>query len=118
VSRAEDGFVPEDPSCWISPAGKVTFVGGKAGDSHCEVARTLGDATAGRELEEKGWLHVSYSSIYRGYRDGRDLEPTQAQLDALWDISVRVAEVLGEEDYPVVRFRRFIHDNAPKEALA
>jgi hypothetical protein len=117
-TKDTDGFIAEDPSCWISPAGKVTFVNE---GSHCSVARDLGDERAGRGLEEKGYLHVSYSSVMKGWgsgNDGREIDPTQAQLDALWDISVRVEKALNDsEDYCVRRYRKFIEDNPVKETL-
>jgi hypothetical protein len=36
-------------------------------------------------LEAKGWMHLSYGSIYSGGR-----EPTQAQLDTLFVIEIKV----------------------------
>lgn len=118
MRRDPDGFAPEDPSCWIAPNGKVHFVGEDA--SHSIIARILGDQNGGAELEGKGYLHVSYSSIMPGYdvRTQREIEPTQAQLDALFDIVLRVEAVLGKDEHIARRFHYFIQHNAPKESYA
>jgi hypothetical protein len=70
--------------CWIAPDGKASHLGEVAGfGSHCGVAVELGDQSGGRELDEKGYMHVSYGGPYFG-DPGR--APTQAQLDTLFDI--------------------------------
>jgi hypothetical protein len=71
---------------WIAPDGKASHlnfsVPGEG--SHCTLAEyVLKDDTGGRGLDAKGFLHLSGGGPYMG-RAGH--EPTQAQLDTLFDI--------------------------------
>lgn len=105
----------EDQSCWIDPKGKVTFVD-EFGGSHCRAAEGLGDPTGGVELERKGYLHISWSSIYTGYdeRSGQYLNPTQAQLDATFDLAQAIEEY-HPGSYVARRFREFIEQHQVKD---
>lgn len=112
-------FMPdtEDQSCWISPTGAVTFVD-EFGGSHCRAAEHLGDKTGGVGLEEQGYLHVSYSSVYTGYdaKTGKYLDPTQAQLDQLFDLAIAIKNYRGDS-YVADRFMKFIEQHAVKEPV-
>ena len=61
---------------WISPSGRIHHV---PDYGHCKKAVELGDETGGRRLEREGWAHCSLGSIVI-LRN-----PTQAQIDALYD---------------------------------
>jgi hypothetical protein len=113
-SRLQGTFNVNDPSCWIKPDGTIFYVNHS---SHVELAQDLGDSTGGRELEGKGWLHISGASIYAGYDEWRDsyIPPTQAQIDALFDIG-QLCQQAGDE-YFTIRYNRFIEKYAPKETL-
>ena len=99
--------VPGDGSCWIAPDGTITWVGNR---SHCGVAEDiLKDVTGGRQLEEAGYVHLSF-----GYTDmASGKVPTQSQLDALSDI---VTDLKGRNesfsDGVSSRIERFIRKNS------
>lgn len=100
----------EDQSCWIAPDGKVTFV--ENGESHVRTADALGDETGGSKLEDEGYLHISYASIYTGYTvaEGRPIPPTQAQVDAVFLLAEHIAKEYPSS-YVAERFFRFIEQN-------
>lgn len=84
---------------WLAPDGTSSHVGG----SHVRVAAELGDETGGRELEKKGYLHVSGGYVSAG----KDMEPTQAQLDTLFDIEQKLIKDGGQRrSEPISNFLR------------
>lgn len=96
-----------DPSCWIAPDGKVTFVHDYDG-SHCRAAvDALDDDTGGAMLERQGYLHVSGGSVYTGY-DAESIPPTQAQIDSLFDIVMVLKSSDRHDSYYVNRYEAFI----------
>jgi hypothetical protein len=105
----------EDQSCWISPEGKVTFAQGAL---HSTIAReVLGDETGGRDLERAGYVHVSWTSVYGGYSPERGvMEPTQAQLDALFDLSQHIQKY-HPESRVAKKFLTYIEDSQRRAEL-
>lgn len=73
---------------WLAPDGTSSHLGDRMGRSHHSVAYNLDDPTGGRDLEDKGYLHVSYGSPFFA-KPGT--VPTQAQLDRLFDIQQELA---------------------------
>ena len=69
---------------WIDPSGKAYHLSDKPGlGSHGGLAENLlDDPDRGRGLEDRGFLHLSYGWVMYADRT----RPTQAQLDAVWDI--------------------------------
>lgn len=69
---------------WISPAGEFYPVGYMC---HIHESENLADGSGMSEAqrEEAGWMKMSSEKVHMGYRKGRDLKPTQAQLDAVFD---------------------------------
>lgn len=67
-------------SAWIDTEGNVFHV---PECKHWDVAELLGSTSD--KLEAKGWMHLSFGSIYAGRK-----EPTQAQLDTLFIIELKV----------------------------
>ena len=102
-----------DPSCWIDRAGKVTWVATHGG-SHCRAAEAIGDKTGGVELERQGYLHISWTSVYTGYdaERGDYLDPSQPQLDALFDIAQAIE---ATDEYLAKRYMEFISQHQVKE---
>ncbi len=78
--RIDPDLVQPHLSAWIDPEGNVYHV---PECKHWKVAELLGSRMD--TLEAKGWMHLSYGNIYSGGR-----EPTQAQLDALFVIELKV----------------------------
>lgn len=103
------GEVADDPSCWIDRNGDVYFVH-ENGGSHSSTCRRITDSGDGMYmLEQKGWLHVSYTNIYTGYDSAhsREVLPTQAQIDAIFDLAMaasKVCERTGGRNYVAERF--------------
>lgn len=91
-------YIDNDPSCWIGRDGSIYFVNDNGG-SHSSTCRRITDTTDGMwKLEGEGWLHMSYTNIYTGYdqRRGREIAPTQAQVDAVFDLAM-AAQAVAEE---------------------
>lgn len=84
---------------WIAKDGTSYHLSDRPGEgSHGGVAETvLGDHTRGRGLDEQGFLHLSYGGPFMG---SRTEQPTQAQLDRLFDIQVALeARKAGQARY-------------------
>lgn len=94
---------------WIAPDGKATHLSDEPGmTTHSSVARhALGSKNGGWELDDAGYVHMSYGATYMG----PDKEPTQAQLDTLFDIQT---ELERREMYVSVYVERFIQKQQEK----
>jgi hypothetical protein len=70
---------------WIAPDGKASHLNslGPGSGSHCGVADKLGDPSGGRDLDKRGYMHVSFGDPFFLSEANK---PTQAQLDTLFDI--------------------------------
>lgn len=90
---------------WIAPDGTSTHLG-PLGGSHHGVAYSLDDATGGRELEKKGYMHLSYGSAWVTIG-----EPTQAQLDRLFDIQ---QELIKRDSYRAETIEKYLTQQREK----
>jgi hypothetical protein len=99
-----------DPSCWIAPNGDIYLVNDNGGSHNRAAAIIKGRDYGGMsDLEEDGWLHISYSSIFTGYdvKLQREHLPKQAQIDAVFDIA-QAAEKRRPGNVITERFNRWL----------
>ena len=76
-------------SAWIEPTGKIHYVNDC---KHHEWALDNG-YDGGDELQDIGWVHLSGG--YPAY----DIRPTQAQIDAMFDIAVALEQIASLASY-------------------